>query len=193
MNPPPWFLKTEKRSFVRQNISSIVLSCPLYSLIVMKSVLLLGGASLLLASCAITQENPMKIYIPSDLSFTAREELRQEAIKACRVAGYGNISSNILVFSTDVDYEPVSGDIRGIPLRKSSSAHVVNMQMKGNMVVSRSRSYEIPGILIPLLYWTGGTYYVEIPVNILYHEPDESDRKKFRAVWENREWKYWEE
>lgn len=157
----------------------------------MKSALLLGGVFLLLASCAITQENPMKIYIPSELSSTAVEELRQEAVKACRVAGYGNVSSNILVFSTEVDYEPVSGDIRGIPLRKGSSAHSANMQMKGNMVVSRTRNYEIPGILIPLLYWTGGTSYVEIPVNILYHEPDDSDQKKFRAIWDHKKWKYW--
>lgn len=156
----------------------------------MKSTLLLGGASLLLASCAITQESPMKIFIPSQFSSTAREELRQEAVKAFRVAGYGNVSSNILVFSTEVNYQPVSGNIRGIPLRKGGSE---NMQLKGNMVVARSRDYEIPGILIPLLYWTGGTSYVEIPVNILYHETDASDRKKFRAVWDSENWKCWNE
>lgn len=160
----------------------------------MKSTLPLWCASLILSSCAITQENPMNIYVPPTLSSAAMDELRCEGVKAWRAAGYGNVSSNILVFSTDVRYWPISGDVRGIPVKKDGSTDAeglpINMQMKGNMVIARKRSYEIPGILLALLYWTGGTNYVEAPVNVRYHEPDDSSRKKFRAVWDAEEYQF---
>lgn len=45
------------------------------------------------------------------------------------------------------------------------------------MIVSRTRNYEIPGIIFSVLYWTGGTVYVEFQVDILYDEPDSCFRK----------------
>lgn len=156
------------------------------SLINLKSILLLGGASLLPASCAITQESRMNIKAPSslcgDLSSTAMEKLQMEGEKACRKAGYSNFSSNILIFSTDVKYLFTEADLDITPAGKRQKAgrndsEAPNVRIKGNMIVSRTRNYEIPGIIFPLLYWTGGTVYVEFPVDILYYEPDSSFRK----------------
>ena len=52
-----------------------------------------------------------------------------------------------------------------------------HVRIKGKMTVARTRNYRIPGIILPLLRWTGGTIYVECPVDILYYEPDSSFRE----------------
>lgn len=156
------------------------------SLVNRTSALLFGGASLLLASCAVTQESRMNIKIPSslcsDLSSTAMEKLQMEGEKACRKAGYSNFSSNILIFSTNVNYLFTEADLDIAPAGKKRKAtgngpEAPNVRIKGKMTVSRTRNYEIPGIIFPLLYWTGGTVYVEFPVDVLYYEPDPSFRK----------------
>lgn len=152
----------------------------------MKPALLCGSAAFLVASCAMTQESRMNIKAPSslcgDLSSTAMEKLQWEGEKACRKAGYSNFSSNILIFSTDVNYLFTEADLDITPAGKKKKAvgndsEAPNVRIKGKMMVSRTRNYEIPGIIFPILYWTGGTVYVEFPVDILYYEPDSCFRK----------------
>lgn len=87
-------------------------------------------------------------------------------------------------FSTDVSYHFTGRAILDIDrvTRKQIQdicyiSEPPNVRIKGKMTVARTRNYRIPGIILPLLRWTGGTIYVECPVDILYYEPDSSFRE----------------
>lgn len=150
----------------------------------MKPVLLAGSCLLVLSSCSITRESPMDIKgLSNVLSSTASQELQRAGEEACRKAGYSNVSSNILVFSTDVSCQFVgsgSVDVDRVARKQRETCYNTeppNVRIKGKMMVARTRNYRIPGIILPLLRWTGGTIYVECPVDILYYEPDSSFRE----------------
>ncbi|MBS5509309.1 MAG: hypothetical protein KHX31_11805 [Akkermansia sp.] len=148
----------------------------------MKPILLAGSCLLVLSSCSITQESPMNIKgVPNVFSSTASQELQRAGEEACRKAGYSNLSSNILVFSTDVSYYFLGSWSVDRMARKQKeiryNSEPPNVRIKGKMTVARTRNYRIPGIILPLLRWTGGTIYVECPVDILYYEPDSSFRE----------------
>lgn len=150
----------------------------------MKHPLFLAGSCLLvLSSCSITQESPVNIKgLSNVLSSTASQELQKAGEEACRKAGYSNFSSNILIFSTDVSYHLVrfTADIDRVARKQREilyNTEPPNVQIKGKMMVARTRNYRIPGIILPLFRWTGGTIYVECPVDVLYYEPDSSFRK----------------
>lgn len=148
----------------------------------MKPILLAGSCLLVLSSCSITQESPVSIKgVPNVFSSTASQELQRAGEEACRKAGYSNLSSNILVFSTDVSYYFLGSWSVDRVARKQKeiryNSEPPNVRIKGKMTVARTRNYRIPGIILPLLRWTGGTIYVECPVDILYYEPDSSFRE----------------
>lgn len=151
----------------------------------MKPILLAGSSLLVLSSCSITQESPVNIKgLSNVLSSTASQELQRAGEEACRKAGYSNFSSNIQVFSTDVSYHFTGRailDIDRVPRKQIQDICYIseppNVRIKGKMTVARTRNYRIPGIILPLLRWTGGTIYVECPVDILYYEPDSSFRE----------------
>ena len=151
----------------------------------MKHLLFLAGSCLLiLSSCSITQESPVKIKgVPGVFSSTASQALQRAGEEACRKAGYSNFSSNILVFSTDVSYYFAgdwSVDVDRVKRKQKEiwcDSESPNVRIKGKMTVARTRNYRIPGIILPLLRWTGGTIYVDCPVDILYYEPDSSFRE----------------
>lgn len=148
----------------------------------MKPIFLAGSCLLVLFSCSITQESPVNIKgVPNVFSSTASQELQRAGEEACRKAGYSNLSSNILVFSTDVSYYFLGSWSVDRVARKQKeiryNSEPPNVRIKGKMTVARTRNYRIPGIILPLLRWTGGTIYVECPVDILYYEPDSSFRE----------------
>ncbi len=156
----------------------------IFSLKIMKPVLLAGSCLLLLSSCSITQEGPVNIKgVPNVLSSTASQQLQRAGEEACRKAGYSNFSSNILVFSTDVSYRFTGSwnmDVDRVARNQKDiwdDTEPPNVRMKGKMMIARTRNYRIPGIILPLFRWTGGTIYVECPVDILYYEPDSSFRE----------------
>lgn len=121
--------------------------------------------------------------LPHVLSSTASQELQRAGEDACRKAGYSNVSSNILVFSTDVSCQVTglwSMDMDRVARKQKGTRYISelpNVRIKGKMTVACARNYRIPGIILPLFRWTGGTIDVECPVDILYYEPNFSFRE----------------